>query len=89
VNSTSFEDDIGFGEKTPVAGPSSIKEWHPLKLDPLPSRLELAEQVNEILEPIWGYGDPSEILTDEGIREVDGISQILVTSERYLISSSV
>ncbi|KAF8238887.1 hypothetical protein L208DRAFT_1421129 [Tricholoma matsutake] len=80
VNSTGFEDDIGFGE-APVAGPSSHREWHPLKLDPLPLRSELAEQVNEILEPIWGYGHTSKNLTDEGIREVEGISQILVTSE--------
>jgi hypothetical protein len=81
VNSTGFEDDIGFGEEVPVAGPSH-KDWHPLKLDPLPSRSELSEQVNNILEPIWGYRDPSEMLTDEGIREVEGINQILVTSER-------
>lgn len=84
VNSTGFEDDIGFGE-VPVAGPSSHREWHPLKLDPLPLRSELAEQVNEILEPIWGYGHTSKNLTDEGIREVEGISQILVTSERYAV----
>jgi Domain of unknown function (DUF5102) len=86
VNLTGFEDDIGFGEEVPVAGPSSHREWHPLKLDPLPPPSELAQQVNEILEPIWGYGDTSGILTDEGIRDVEGISQILVTSERYLIS---
>lgn len=89
VNSTGFGDDLGFEEEVPVAGPSSLKEWHPLKLDPLPSRSELAEQVNDILEPIWGHGDLSQFLTDEGIREVDGISQILVTSERYLIPFSV
>jgi hypothetical protein len=89
INSTSFEDGMGFGEEVPVAGPSSHRKWHPLILNPLPPRSELAEQVNEILEPIWGYGDPSEILTDEGIRDVEGISQILVTSERYMIPFSV
>jgi len=86
VNSTGFD---GFGEEVPVAGPSSHGEWQPLKLDPFPSRSELIEQVNELLGPIWGYGDPSDILTDEGIREVEGISQILVTPERYLILLSI
>jgi hypothetical protein len=87
VNSNGFEDDIGFEAEVPVAGPSSHKEWHPLNLDPLPPRSELVKQVNEILEPIWGYGDASEILTDEEIREVEGISQVLVTPERYFILS--
>jgi hypothetical protein len=89
VDSTGFEDHIGFVEEFPVAGPSSHREWHPLKLDPLPPRPELAKQVNEILEPIWGSVDTSKGLTDEGIRDVEGISQILVTSERYLILFSI
>jgi hypothetical protein len=84
VNSTGFEDDVGFGEEVRIAGPSSHTGWHPLRLDPLPPRSELENQVNSILEPIWGSEDISEVLTDEGIREVEGVSQILVTPERSL-----
>lgn len=83
VNSTGF-DDGEFGEEVQIAGPSSHTEWHPLRLHPLPSRSEVEDQVSSILEPIWGSGDISGLLTDDGIREVEGVGQILVTPERYV-----
>ena len=89
VDSTGFEPDIGFGEEVRIAGPSSQVEWHPLSLDPLPLRLELEERVNEILHPIWSYGNPSNIFTEEPIREAEGVSQILVTQARYAIPSHI
>lgn len=82
-----FEDENVFGEEVQIAGPSSHSEWHPLRLDLLPSRLELEEQLNEVLDPIWGYEDLANIMTSEEIREVEGITQILVTSERYIFHS--
>lgn len=78
VNSTGFEEEVR------IAGPSSYTGWDSLKLDPLPSRSYLEEQVNEILGPIWGYEDLPSVMTDEGVREVEGISQVLVTPERWL-----
>jgi hypothetical protein len=86
LNPNGFEEG-GFEAEVPVAGPSSHREWQPLRLDPLPPRSELIRQVNEILEPIWGYGDASEVLADEEIREAEGINQVLVTHERYFILS--
>ena len=76
TGSSGFEE---FGTAMSLAGPS---EWFPLKVDPLPSRQELTEQLNEILQPIWGDAEASSIFMDEGIREVEGVSQILVTPER-------
>ncbi|KAF7301842.1 hypothetical protein MIND_00750000 [Mycena indigotica] len=52
--------------------------WEPLKLDPMPDKDDLREQVDTILAPIWRYGD---VTTNEGIREVEGISQILVSPQ--------
>ncbi|KAJ6628869.1 hypothetical protein B0H10DRAFT_1940237 [Mycena sp. CBHHK59/15] len=76
-----FDDSVEFGEATPVAGPSFRADWEPLKLDPMPDKEDLPEQVNEILGPIWGEDDISQVTTKEGIREVEGISQILVNPE--------
>ncbi|TFK43689.1 hypothetical protein BDQ12DRAFT_731680 [Crucibulum laeve] len=76
VESAAFEEDMSFG----VAGPSSHREWHPLKLEPLPSRPELEEDVYDILGPIWENEDITNITTDEDIREAEGISQILLTT---------
>ncbi|KAJ7180315.1 hypothetical protein C8R43DRAFT_972596 [Mycena crocata] len=74
-----FAESEGFGE-IPVAGPSFQTTWEPLNLDPLPDRLDLRERVDEILGPIWTT-DISKVTTNEGIREVEGISQILVNAE--------
>ncbi|KAJ7498712.1 hypothetical protein FB451DRAFT_1384504 [Mycena latifolia] len=66
----------------PLAGPSSFPtSWEPLRLDPLPDKGDLREQVDIILAPIWGDVDISSVTTNEGIREVEGITQILVNPE--------
>ncbi|KAJ7228481.1 hypothetical protein GGX14DRAFT_384937 [Mycena pura] len=62
----------------PVAGPSFQTTWEPLKLDPIPDRVDLREHVDGLLAPIWSNAD---VLTKEGIREVEGISQILMNPE--------
>ena len=76
-----FRDDPGFEEDVRIAA-SSSSDWHALNLDPLPSRQDLDEQLQTILGPIWGYEDLANILKSDGIREVEGINQILVDSER-------
>ncbi|KAJ7490366.1 hypothetical protein B0H11DRAFT_2191593 [Mycena galericulata] len=75
-----FSESEPFGE-IPVAGPSFPLTWEPLKLDPLPDKTDLQEQVDEILAPIWGDMDISKVTTNEAIREVEGITQILVNPE--------
>ena len=77
---TAFADSTGFAEN-PIAGPSRVG-WEPLHLDPFPGRDELVEQIDEIMEPIWRTYPASEYTTGEGIRDVEGANQILVTSER-------
>ena len=64
-----------------VAGPSSW-DWEPLHLDPHPSRQTLEAQFEEILGPLWDTDDTSQALTDEDVREVGGLAQILVTPDR-------
>ncbi|KAG6903448.1 hypothetical protein C0995_005471 [Termitomyces sp. Mi166 len=76
-----FGDDLGFEEDVRIAGPSSSSEWHPLKLDPLPSREDLNEQLQTTLCPIWGYENLANILTSDDIRDVEGVNQILVDPE--------
>ncbi|KAJ7781028.1 hypothetical protein B0H16DRAFT_1358266 [Mycena metata] len=76
-----FTESEGFGG-IPVAGPSSFQTtWEALNLDPMPSRVDLRDQVDEILAPIWRNIDISQVTTNEGIREVEGISQILINAE--------
>jgi hypothetical protein len=80
-----FGDAQGFStpeenDDVPVAGPSN---WQPLTLDPMPSRLELEEDINEILVPIWLRDNIADFTTDDPIRETHGVNQILISSERY------
>ncbi|KAL0570604.1 hypothetical protein V5O48_011352 [Marasmius crinis-equi] len=74
-----FTQSTGFAQ-IPVAGPSRMG-WEPLRLDPFPGREELAEQISEILEPVWSSYPVSHYTTKEGIRDVEGVNQILVTNE--------
>ena len=77
-------DNIGFGQNDRIAAPTiADSNWDPLRLDPMPSREDLQTQLNEVLGPIWA-DDISEFTTSEDIRQVEGVSQILVTPERYL-----
>ncbi|OCH92153.1 hypothetical protein OBBRIDRAFT_773827 [Obba rivulosa] len=74
-----FEEAVEFSEEVRIPS-SSGKEWEPVRLDPMPSRPDLQAQVDEILEPLWATDDMSQ-LTEEDIRQVEGLNQILVTSE--------
>jgi hypothetical protein len=64
-----------------IAGPSS-HGWRPLSLNPFPSRSELENTINEALSPIWNYEDIADVTTDDPIREVEGLAQILTTPSR-------
>jgi hypothetical protein len=77
-----FAEDVSFHEQ-PIPGPSQTV-WEPLRLTPLPSRDVLEEQINRILDPVW-IRDISLLTTDEDIRQVEGVSQILVTPERSVV----
>src|SRR5258707_296941 len=66
----------------PAAGSSSSCDWEPLQFDPHPSRQTLEAQIEEILGPLWNTDDTSRALTDEDVREVGGLAQILVTPDR-------
>lgn len=74
--------------ETPVAGPSKSqmsKQWEPLRLDPFPDRQQLERDIDEILEPVWDDEEAQEqVFTKDGIRDIEGVNQILVTNERYV-----
>lgn len=58
--------------------------WRPLQVDPLSEPRELAEELKELLGPIWAHLRPDELLSDEPERQVEGVAQVLVTPERYV-----
>ncbi|KAK7054252.1 hypothetical protein R3P38DRAFT_2856114 [Favolaschia claudopus] len=71
-------------DEIPQAGPSFQTfqtNWEALHLDPMPSPADLREQLDDILAPIWRGVDISQVTTKEGIREVEGIGQILMNPE--------
>jgi hypothetical protein len=78
-----FRGSNGFKETElePEAGSSSL-DWEPLRFDSHPSRQMLETQIEEILGPFWSNDDLGEALTDEDVREVGGLAQILVTPDR-------
>ncbi|KAH7887575.1 hypothetical protein F5I97DRAFT_1861378 [Phlebopus sp. FC_14] len=59
---------------------SSQRTWNPLRLSPLPSKEDLSLQIEETLGPVWSHGLPG-LTSDEDIRQVGGIGQILITQE--------
>lgn len=64
--------------------PLGAVDWESLHLDPIPSIPILREQVENLLGPLWAHIDPSQFTNNEDIRQVEGLSQILVTPERYV-----
>ncbi|KAF8165500.1 hypothetical protein B0H34DRAFT_689394 [Crassisporium funariophilum] len=78
-SSIAFGEGASFVEDDRIPGPSSLPHWRALQLDPFPSRPSLESEINDILAPLWRYEDISQVTTDEGIREVEGAAQILVT----------
>jgi hypothetical protein len=60
----------------------------PLQLDPLPSRQDLADQIQSIMLSIFDKSHEG-MLTDEPIRQVAGLNQILTTESRYIHTLSV
>jgi hypothetical protein len=92
---TDFGQDGDFGDfsedatlhEEPIPGPSHTV-WEPLRLNPLPSEEDLERQINRILDPVW-IRDISLLTTDDDIRQAEGVSQILVTPERFVVSKNL
>jgi len=72
----SFANDTAQGQL-----PGTDSDWSALVLRPLPSRPELHREIEDILEPLWTNDDLSLVMTDDPIRDVGGINQVLVTPE--------
>jgi len=65
---------------------NSFTDWKPLSLDPFPDIDELDEAVADITRPIWGEWTA---FTDEPIRETEGVSKILTTTESRTLYQSL
>lgn len=70
------------GLKEPELEAAAGSDWEPLRFDSHPSRQRLETQIEEVLGPLWSNDDLGEALTDEDVREVGGLAQILVTPDR-------
>ncbi|KZP24696.1 hypothetical protein FIBSPDRAFT_784613 [Athelia psychrophila] len=73
-------EDAGFGQEVRITSPPPSQEWEPLRLNPFPSKAELHSQLDDLLGPTW-TADVSQYTTADDVREVEGISQILVAPE--------
>ncbi|EJD01576.1 uncharacterized protein FOMMEDRAFT_126619 [Fomitiporia mediterranea MF3/22] len=78
--SEGFTQSSTFTNEDPFT-PQSSAGWETLRLDPLPSKPTLKAGIGDILQPLWDTADASEFLTDDNIRQVEGLNQILVTPE--------
>lgn len=74
-----FQNEDAFQDFPPIP-PAT---WEPLRLDPWPSPAELTTSVDNLLQIIWPLMSASTFLTDDNIRQVEGLNQVLVTPERY------
>ncbi|KIM68893.1 hypothetical protein SCLCIDRAFT_1209111 [Scleroderma citrinum Foug A] len=74
-----FEEEVDFGEEVAVVEPSQLT-WRTLQLDPLPAEKDLKQQIEVILGPEWTQ-DLSDVTVEGDVRQVEGISQILVDPE--------
>ena len=86
VNGATF--DASAFDTEDIFTPRPPADWHALHLDPIPSREDLQDHINNILGPLWTSDDPSHYL-DDPIRQVDGLHQTLVTPERYVFENIV
>lgn len=80
IDSTGFTQPLEFSADEDFHSQSST-EWNALHLYPQPSHSTLREEVDVLLHPLWLRSDASQFLTQENIRQVEGLNQILVTSE--------
>ncbi|KAH6915052.1 hypothetical protein BKA70DRAFT_1257849 [Coprinopsis sp. MPI-PUGE-AT-0042] len=76
---SAFGDVHSFNEAGPSTFGTFEQPWQPLQLDPLPSLQELRQEVDDILAPLWLGEDISATTTDDPMRDVEGIGQILIT----------
>jgi hypothetical protein len=82
--SSGYEAGQSFEEDIPIAGPSiPTADWEPLRLHPPPSKDDIRRQVEALIAPLWADENIAGSMTDDDIRQVEGLKQILVTSERY------
>lgn len=87
--------EVGVADSIPTSGEEAFEEesvltprpsdvWQALRLNSSTSRDVLQRQIDEILGPLWSGDDPSHF-TDDPIRQAEGLSQVLVSRERYVL----
>jgi hypothetical protein len=59
--------------------PNDFTNWEPLSLNPFPDIEDLSEAITALTRPLWGDWTT---FTMDPIRETEGVSKILTTTER-------
>lgn len=80
-SSSPANETYGFSEETAYED-EGYHQWYPLRLKPLPNPLELSQQVGELLSAVVRGPTIDRMFSGEGIRQVEGPTQLLVSSER-------
>ncbi|KZS97881.1 hypothetical protein SISNIDRAFT_481762 [Sistotremastrum niveocremeum HHB9708] len=87
VSNDNFVDDSQFGPMSDFSPlPPEVENpfqdsWQPLRLEPQLSARAIEERVTELLSPLWPQSFEEGDFSREGIREVEGLQQVLVTPE--------
>lgn len=76
---SAFADAESFSEAGPSTYGTFERPWEPLRLNPATSRQELRDEIDGILAPLWNGEDITAVTTDDPMREVEGVGQILIT----------
>ncbi|KZW03787.1 hypothetical protein EXIGLDRAFT_663071 [Exidia glandulosa HHB12029] len=90
LSATGFDEPV-LAAAPLVAEPDPLwgEAWHPLRLEPMPPPHELAEQVETLLAPIYDSDHLAQFLSDDGIRQAEGLNQTLVTPESRALFQSI
>ncbi|KAH8118619.1 hypothetical protein DFH11DRAFT_1686730 [Phellopilus nigrolimitatus] len=88
-SSSGFGQSTTFGDGEVFFATQATADWDVLRLDPFPSTSTLKTGIGDALKPLWDTINPSQFLTDEDIRQVGGLNQILVTPESRSLYSSL
>lgn len=80
-----FEEAVEFSQEKEEAGEPYSPPWSLLHIDHPASSKDIKSQVTDLLQPLW-WDTGMEICTsNEDIRQVEGVGQILSTMERQAI----
>ncbi|KAF9514770.1 hypothetical protein BS47DRAFT_1294790 [Hydnum rufescens UP504] len=85
-------DDIDFSQefsRNSVLSDPGPSTWEPLQPETMQNPAELSHRIEEFLAPIYWHTDPATVMSREGIRQVEGMGQILQSPESRFLHDSL